>query len=84
MKLYFSKDEQNEIVVKMSTLTIQEDFSYIQMIKNLLVQNKFKETDFLGDFSDDEKNRIQAMLKNINDSIVTSGEEESEEEGEEI
>jgi len=84
MKLYFSKDEQNEIVVKMSTLTIQEDFSYIQMIKNLLVKNKFKETDFLGDFSDDEKNRIQAMLKNINDSIVTSGEEESEEEGEEI
>lgn len=77
MKLYFSKDNQDEIVVKMSTSTIQEDFSYVEMIKNLLNNNEFDETEFSGDFSDDEKSRIETMLSSINESIASENGEES-------
>lgn len=77
MKLYFSKDDQDEIVVKMSTSTIQEDFSYVEMIKNLLNNNEFDETEFSGDFSDDEKSRIETMLSSINESISSENGEES-------
>lgn len=55
MKLYFSKDDQDEIVVKMSTSTVQEDFSYVEMIKNLLENKEFDDTEFTDDFTDDEK-----------------------------
>ena len=78
MKLYFSKNGQNEIVVQMSSSTIQEDFSYIEMIKNLLIRNEFEETEYIGDFTDDEKGRIETMLKEINDSIISSVEESEE------
>ena len=76
MKLYFSKDDQDEIVVKMSTSTIQEDFSYIEMIKNLLENNEFDDTEFTDDFTDDEKTRIETMLSSINASITTDNEDE--------
>ena len=71
IKLYFSKDDQDEITVKMSTSTVQEEFSYVEMIKNLLDNNAFDETEFSGDFTDDEKSRIESMLNSINDSIET-------------
>ncbi|RLJ97755.1 hypothetical protein C8N27_2846 [Tenacibaculum discolor] len=77
MKLYFSKDDQDEIVVKMSTSTVQEDFSYVEMIKNLLNNNEFDETEFSSDFSDDEKSRIETMLSSINESIASENGEES-------
>lgn len=76
MKLYFSKDDQDEIVVKMSTSTIQEDFSYVEMIKNLLENNEFDDTEFTDDFTDDEKTRIETMLSSINASITTDNEDE--------
>ncbi|MDY7395370.1 hypothetical protein UMM65_08965 [Aureibaculum sp. 2210JD6-5] len=76
MKLYFSKDDQDEIVVKMSTSTVQEDFSYVEMIKNLLENNEFDDTDFTDDFTDDEKTRIETMLNSINASIVSENDVE--------
>lgn len=69
MKLYFSKDSSDEIVVKMSTTTVVEEFSYVDMIKNLLLDNTFDDTDFSSDISDDEKERIENMLSSINESI---------------
>ena len=85
MKLYFSKDDQDEIVVKMSTSTVQEDFSYVEMIKNLLNNNEFDDTEFTDDFTDDEKSRIETMLSSINASIVTeNGVEENNEISEDI
>ncbi|MCY4560974.1 MAG: hypothetical protein OXC03_01390 [Flavobacteriaceae bacterium] len=76
MKLYFSKDDQDEIVVKMSTSTVQEDFSYVEMIKNLLENKEFDDTEFTDDFTDDEKTRIETMLNSINASIVTENDVE--------
>jgi len=75
MKLYFSKDSSNEIVVKMSTSTVVEEFSYVEMIKNLLLDNKFDATDFSDDITEDEKDRIETMLSSINESIEKEEEE---------
>lgn len=77
MKLHFSKDDQDEIVVEMSTSNIQEDFSYVEMIKTLLENNTFDSTEFSGDFSDEEKSRIENMLNSINDSIITENDEKN-------
>lgn len=75
MKLYFSKDDQDEIIVKMSTSTIQDDFSYVKMIKNLLDNNEFEDTEFSEDFTEDEKTRIETMLTTINSSIISENNE---------
>ena len=71
MKLFFSKNDRDEIIVKMSTSTVQQEFSYVEMIKNLLENNVFDDTDFTDEFSDEEIDRIESMLTKINDSIAT-------------
>lgn len=78
MKLYFSKDGQSDIVVKMSTGTVVEEFSYVDMIKNLMLDNKFDDTEYSEDITDEEKGRIETMLSSINESIIIENEEESE------
>ena len=82
MKLYFSKDAQNEIVIKMSTGTVIEEFSYIEMIKNLLLDNKFDDTEYSEDITDDEKERIETMLSSINESIIIENIDEDKSETE--
>jgi hypothetical protein len=71
MKLYFTKDEQQEIVVQMSTGIVMQEFSYIEMIKGLLSSNNFEATDYSDEITDEEEDRIESMLSSINDSIVT-------------
>lgn len=71
MKLFFSKNDRDEIIVKMSTSTVQQEFSYVEMIKNLLENNVFDDTVFTDEFSDEEIDRIESMLTKINDSIAT-------------
>jgi hypothetical protein len=61
MKLFFSKDENNEVVVKLQKGTVQDDFSYTEMVRQLLENNKFEDTDF-GNLSTEEQGKIQTML----------------------
>lgn len=68
MKLIFNKNAENEITVKMAVGTVAEDFSYTEMIKQLLKKNKFESNQFEG-LSDDEKKRIEEMLDKINLAI---------------
>jgi translation initiation factor 2 gamma subunit (eIF-2gamma) len=70
MKLIFNKDQNNEITVQLKIGTVAEDFSYTKMVKQLLKNNVFEETDYTN-ISEEEKIRIEAMLKKINDAIVT-------------
>lgn len=79
MKLYFTKDEENDIVVTMSTGTVVEEFSYVDMIKNLMLNNKFDDTEYSNGITDEEKDRIETMLSSINGSIFIENEEDSEE-----
>lgn len=75
MKLLFSKDSNNEIAVKLQNGTVIEDFTYIEMIRQLLIKNEFVDTDF-GNLSETEINKIKSMLVKINEVFV---EEEIEE-----
>ena len=69
MKLIFTKNQDNEIDVQLTRGTIVESFSYTEMIKQLLAQNSFEDTEF-KDISQEEKTRIETMLQNINNSII--------------
>ncbi|HEX8334332.1 MAG TPA: hypothetical protein VF622_17045 [Segetibacter sp.] len=64
MKLIFKKDENKEINIKIQKGTIAEDFTYIEMIKQLLAHNDFNDTDFTN-LSEDEKERLTVMLAKI-------------------
>jgi hypothetical protein len=65
MKLFFSKDENNEVVLKLQKGTVQDDFSYTEMVRQLLKNNKFEDTDF-GNLSTEEQGKIQTLLDKIN------------------
>ena len=73
MKLIFTKDANNEINVQLQKGTIVEDFSYTEMVSQLLTSNVFEDTDFTN-LSDDEQAKIESMLSKI--SAVFQDEEE--------
>lgn len=64
MKLIFTKDTNNEINVQLQKGTIVEDFSYTEMVSQLLISNVFDDTDFTN-LSDDEQAKIKSMLDKI-------------------
>ena len=68
MKLIFTKNADLEINVQLAKGTILEDFSYTEMLKQLLDNNNFEETEY-HNITDDEKSRIEVMLKKINETI---------------
>ena len=77
MKLIFTKDSNNEINVQLQNGTIIEDFSYTEMVNQLLKSNVFDDTDFTN-LSDEEQVKIQSMLDKI--SSVFQEEEVNDEE----
>lgn len=76
MKLIFTKDAKNEINVQLQKGTIVEDFSYTEMVSQLLISNVFDDTDFTN-LSEEEQAKIQSMLDKI--STVFQDEEEDNE-----
>lgn len=76
MKLIFTKDANNEINVQLQKGTIVEDFSYTEMVSQLLTSNVFEDTHFTN-LSDEEQVKIETMLDKI--SAVFQEEEEEEE-----
>lgn len=77
MKLLFIKDDNNEIDVKLQKGTIIEDFTYPEMISQLLVDNNFRDTDF-GNLTEEEQNKINSMLTKITDIFKEEEKEEVE------
>lgn len=70
MKLIFSKDDDNNLTIQMATGTVVEDFTYVNMIKELIKSNKFDETEYDENISNEEREKIGLMLNQINESIV--------------
>jgi hypothetical protein len=64
MKLIFTKDANNEINVQLQKGTVVEDFSYTEMVSQLLTSNVFDDTDFTN-ISEEEQAKIQTMLDKI-------------------
>jgi hypothetical protein len=68
MKLIFTKDQDSEMSVQLTKGTIVENFSYVEMIKQLLENNKFEDNEY-NNLTEDEKNRIYVMLQKINEVV---------------
>jgi len=77
MKLIFTKDDNNEIDVKLQKGLIIEDFTYPEMISQLLVDNNFRDTEF-GNLTEEEQTKINSMLTKITDIFKEDEKEEVE------
>lgn len=66
MKLLFNKEDNNDITVKIQQGTVPVEFTYTEMIKQLLENNTITDTDF-GNLLDDEKENLEDMLTKISD-----------------
>lgn len=66
MKLIFNKEENNDITVKIQQGTVAVDFTYTEMIKQLLENNDVSDTDF-GNLSEEEQESLKDMLNKISE-----------------
>lgn len=82
MKLIFNKEDNNDITVKIQQGTVAVDFTYTEMIKQLLEDNTIDDTDF-GNLSDDEKENLKEMLNKVSEIFAEEEIEEDEETNEE-
>ncbi len=64
MKLIFTKDASNEIDVQLQRGTIVDEFSYTEMVRQLLLGSVFDDTEFVN-LSVEEQAKIQMMLDKI-------------------
>lgn len=78
MKLIFNKEDNNDITVKIQQGTVAVDFTYTEMIKQLLEDNTIDDTDF-GNLSDDEKENLEEMLNKVSKIFAEEEIEEDEE-----
>lgn len=74
MKLFFHKDENNAVTVKIQQGTVISDFTYTEMVKQLLEDNSIDDTDY-DSLNTDEKESLQDMLNKISKIFETDGEE---------
>lgn len=80
MKLFFNKEKNNDVTVKIQQGTVPIEFTYTEMVKQLLENNSIDDTDF-GNLTEEEGKSLSEMLGKISEifaeEIVES--EESEE-----
>ena len=75
MKLLFNKEDNNDITVKIQQGTVPIEFTYTEMIKQLLENNTIDDTDF-GNLSDDEQENLEDMLNKISEIFNEEDEDE--------
>ena len=71
MKLIFKKDKVCQISVFQKVDNKEEDFSYVDMIKALMISKKMEAPEILGEFSEAEIKSINSMITLINKEITT-------------
>lgn len=64
MKLIFTKTENGDINVLIQKGTTTDEFSYLEMLTQLLDKNEIEEPDFTG-FEEIEKEKIKELLEKI-------------------
>lgn len=64
MRLVFTKDNNDDIKAQIHTGTILTDFSYVEMVKQLIENKEIDDVSFDG-IEDDEKTKIEEMLDEI-------------------
>lgn len=75
MKLIFSKNEEENVAIQIVKGTSTIDFTYVDMVKELLNDNTIEDPDFNDDIiSDEEQERIKSMLNKISEAISNNKE----------
>lgn len=69
MKLVFNKDENQQIIVKNDSNGEQKDFSYVEMIKELIESRRLDDPVISEGFSDAEVSSIKSMVSFINKEV---------------
>ncbi len=69
MKITFAKDEEQQIKVRLKEEDEEQEFDYIKMITYLFDEKQLEEPEFGEGITDEEKEKIQDMITNINSAI---------------
>lgn len=77
MKLIFRKIN-GDMEVLIRTGTAEDEFSYVEMIKSLVKNNKFEDTEFDESISNKEKDSINELLSKINLVVEENSKEKIE------
>jgi len=77
MKLIF-KNIEGEMEVLIRTGTAEDEFSYIEMVKSLINNNKFEDTEFDVSITEKEKESINELLSKINITVDENSKEKVE------
>lgn len=68
MKLFFKRDENGDITVRMQKGTVYDDFDYIEMLRQLMTDNRIEEPSF-ENIEDEEKVKIMDLLNKISEAV---------------
>jgi|GEM_PF-6857960 hypothetical protein len=75
MKLVFEKNSSgNHLIIK--TADKEQDFDYIVLLKHLIAGEELEESDFIGVFSSEERQAVDAMIEKIKKAVSETNEEE--------
>ena len=69
MKLSFNKDEESQVAVRLKFDDEEREFSYVEMIKTLLVDRKMDAPEITGEFTPSETKSINDMVSYINEDL---------------
>jgi len=70
MKLIFKKDKDSQINVFQKINDKEKEFSYVEMIKDLIETKTMEAPDVSDGFSDEEIKSIKSMAEFINKEVV--------------
>ena len=74
MKLHFDKNDKGDIIVQIERGTILIDFDYVEMIQQLMTDNKI-ETEW-GNLEAVEQSKLQELLNKISETVRTGMEKQ--------
>lgn len=78
MNLSFSREADSEIKVLMEIEGHESDFDYIKFIDHLYSTKSEITVSYSDDISDDEKTKLNEMIKEIKDQVIQDQAEDTE------
>ena len=67
MKLHFDKNDKGDILVQLEKGTTLIDFDYVEMIQQLMANNKIEVS--WGNLETLEQNKLQELLNKISEAV---------------
>lgn len=69
MKLFFKRDENGDITVKIQKGTVDDEFDYIEMLRQLMTDNRIDEPSF-ENIDEEEQQKIKNLLNKISTAVA--------------